>query len=82
MDSFFLDDNIAQDRRHADKTTCNIEETQRTTALERYIIQLQWLKLLWNHENMFETMEFEIMSINHSAKSGGIKGLSFSIFFK
>ena len=38
-------------------------------------VELQWLEHLWNHEN-----KFELMSINQSAGSGGIIGIS-SIFY-
>ena len=31
--------------------------------------------------NIFETGVFELMSVNHNAKSGGIIGIFFSIFF-
>ena len=39
-------------------------------------LELQWLKNLRDHENMFETAGgggggFELMSVNHSARSGG-----------
>ena len=34
--------------------------------------ELQWLERLWNHENMFETGELELMSVNHRTISGGI----------
>ena len=40
-------------------------------------VELQWLEHLWNHEYML----FELMSVNHSARSGGRIGISFSIFF-
>ena len=39
-------------------------------------VELQWLEQLWNLENMFEQM-----SVNHSARLGGILGTLFSIFF-
>ena len=35
--------------------------------------ELQWLEHLLNHE------KFELMSVNHSARSGGIIGISFLI---
>ena len=41
--------------------------------------ELQWLEHLRNHENMFETgvvRANELMSVNHSARSGGITGIS------
>ena len=41
-----------------------------------YTVELQWLEHLWNHENMFEKGYFELMSVNHSARSGGITGIS------
>ena len=34
-------------------------------------VKLQWLEHLWNHKNIFETGQFELMSFNHSARSGG-----------
>ena len=40
-------------------------------------VELQWLKHLWNHENMFEIGLFDLMSVNHSAKSGGKLEISF-----
>ena len=33
-----------------------------------------------DYENMFETGKFELMSVNHSARSGGIIRLLFSFF--
>ena len=44
-------------------------------------VELQWLEHLWNHENMFETGEVELMSINNSARSGGIIGIHFRFFY-
>ena len=35
-------------------------------------VELQWLEHLWNHKNMFQ-----LMSVNHSARSGGIIRISF-----
>ena len=32
----------------------------------------QWLEHVWNHENMFE-----LVSVTHCARSGGIIGISF-----
>ena len=40
-------------------------------------VELQWLEYLWKHENIFERGVVELMSVNGSAKSGGIKGISF-----
>ena len=40
-------------------------------------VELKWLEYLWNHENMFETRVVELMSVNHSARSGGIIGILF-----
>ena len=41
-------------------------------------VELQWLEHLWNHETMFETgpcsRQGELMSVYHSARSGGIIG--------
>ena len=39
-------------------------------------VELQWLKHLWNHEKMFKTRV--IRANNHSAKTGGITGISLS----
>ena len=36
-----------------------------------YTAELKWLEHLWNHKRMFETGQFELMSVNHSARSGG-----------
>ena len=44
-------------------------------------VELQWLEHFWNHENTFETGEFELMGVNHSGRSGNIIGI-FSIFLK
>ena len=41
-----------------------------------YTVELQWLELFWNHENMFDTGVVQAMSVNHSARSGGIIGVS------
>ena len=41
----------------------------------KYTVELIWVVHLWNHEIMFETgvhMLFELMSVSHSARSGGI----------
>ena len=38
-------------------------------------VELQWLEHLWNHTNMFETEVVPAKSVNHSAMSGGIKGV-------
>ena len=43
-------------------------------------LELQWFEHLWNHENMLETGKIELVSINHSARSGGKYGI-LSIFF-
>ena len=40
-------------------------------------VALQWLKHLWNYENMFE----KLMSVNHTARPGGIIGISFLFSF-
>ena len=48
-------------------------------------VELQWLEVLWNQDNMFETgTKFELMSVNHSAKSGSIIGffLRFSLTWR
>ena len=34
-------------------------------------LEFRWLEHLWNHKNMFE-----LMSVNHSTRSGGIIGIS------
>ena len=34
-------------------------------------VELQWLEHFWNHENMFE-----LINVDHSARSGGIIGIS------
>ena len=31
----------------------------------------------WDHEIMFQTGQFELMSVNHSARSGGLVRISF-----
>ena len=31
----------------------------------------------WDHEIMFQTGQFELMSVSHSARSGGLVGISF-----
>ena len=36
------------------------------------VVELQSLEQVWNHENMFD-----IMSVNHSARSRGIIGIFF-----
>ena len=38
------------------------------------------LEHIWNHENMFETGVVRAKSVKHSAMSGGIIGIIFSIF--
>ena len=45
--------------------------------IHTYTVDLQWLEHLWNHEKMFETGLFELMSVNHSARSGCKRGISF-----
>ena len=47
------------------------------------------MQLNFNGSNSFGTMkirsrqgQFELMSVNHSARSGGILGIFFPIFFK
>ena len=42
-----------------------------------YTVELQWLEHLSDHENMFETGSFELMSVNHSTRSEGINGSYF-----
>ena len=42
-----------------------------------YTVELQWLEHLWDRENMFETGEFELMSVNHSARPGDKIGIYF-----
>ena len=34
-----------------------------------------------NNKNMFQTVEFELMSVNHSVRSGGIIRISFRLYF-
>ena len=46
------------------------------------IVELQWLGHLWNHESMFETGVVRLMSVNHSARSGGLIGIFVFRFFK
>ena len=41
-----------------------------------YTVELQWLEHRWNHENTFETGVVRAMSVNHSARSGGMIGIS------
>ena len=44
-----------------------------------YTVELQWLEHLWDHENLFET---GVVRANEgSARSGGLTGISFFIFF-
>ena len=45
-----------------------------------YIVELKWLEQLWNHENISRLGKFELMSVNHSARSGGIIGIFFDFF--
>ena len=40
-------------------------------------VEFQWLEHFWNHKNMFETGVIRAKSINHSARSGGIIGISY-----
>ena len=40
-------------------------------------VELKWLEHFWNHENMFETGWFELMSISRSARLGDIIGIFF-----
>ena len=40
-------------------------------------VEPQWLELLWNHENMFETGVVPADGVNRSARSGGRLGISF-----
>ena len=47
------------------------------TVSNMYVVELQWIEHLWNHENMFETKVVELMSVYHCTKSGGIVGRSF-----
>ena len=44
-------------------------------------VELQWLKHLWDMKICLRQGKFELMSINHSTRSGGITGIFFSIFF-
>ena len=44
-----------------------------------HTVELQWLEHFWNHENMFETGEFELMSVNSSTGSKGKIGISFRL---
>ena len=45
-------------------------------------VELQWLKHLWNHENMFETGVVQMNeSVNHSTRSGGIIGIYYRFSF-
>ena len=46
-------------------------------GLEQYKVKLQWLEHLGDHKNMFETRVVELISVNQSARSGGIIGTSF-----
>ena len=51
------------------------------TVTKQYCpVELLLLEHLWNHENTFETTVVRV-SVNHSARSGGIVGLLFSIFY-
>ena len=47
-----------------------------------YAVELQRLEQLWNHENLFEAEVVRAMSVNHSARSGGIKGFFFRFFVR
>ena len=47
-----------------------------TKFVVQITVELQWLKHLWNHENMFETGIVQVMSVARSAKSGSIIGIS------
>ena len=40
-------------------------------------VEFQWLKQLWNYENISRHGRFKLTSVNHSARSGGITGISF-----
>ena len=44
---------------------------------ETSTVELQWLEHLRDYGNMFEMGKFELVSVNHSARSGGITGISF-----
>ena len=39
----------------------------RSTFNKHYTVELQWLKHLWNHENMFETGEVLIIAPDQEA---------------
>ena len=42
-------------------------------SLKNYItVDRQWLEHLWKQENMFEAGLFELMSVTHNDRTGGI----------
>ena len=40
-------------------------------------VEFQWLEHLWDHEISSRQGKFELMSVNHSTRSGGIIGIYF-----
>ena len=44
-------------------------------------VELQRLEHHWNYENMLETGVVELMSVNHSARSEGMKGYIFDFLY-
>ena len=64
------------------KKTGNIINVQTSLTLKTstdllYTVELHWFEHPWNHENMFETGKFKLLSVNHSARPGGIIEISF-----
>ena len=53
--------------------------TELPGILVTHTAELKWLEHIGNHENMFETGVFDLMSVNQSARSGGTIGI-FSCF--
>ena len=46
-----------------------------------YTVKLKWLEYLWGTMKICSRQrKFELMSVNHSGRSGGTIGISFSIF--
>ena len=46
-----------------------------------YTVKLQWLEHLWGTMKICSRQrKFELMSVNHSGRSGSTIGISFSIF--
>ena len=69
-----------ENNRYPDSETVhNINMTVAAQLLQkrRLKVELQWLEHLWNSENIYETGVVRV----HSARSGGIIGIFFSIFF-